>query len=117
MTDILLTHSYFLKFDPKELRAAMPYPPLGTITAAAYLRSLDFSVALHDTMLSDSEDELVPVLAAHRPKLVAIYDDGFNYLTKMCLSRMREAAFRMARLAKEAGATVAVFSVWRDLSI
>ena len=110
MTDILLTHSYFLKFDPKELRAAMPYPPLGTITAAAYLRSLGFSVALHDTMLSDSEDELGPALAAHRPKLVAIYDDGFNYLTKMCLSRMREAAFRMARLAKEAGATVAVFS-------
>jgi len=110
MTDILFTHSYFLKFDPKELRAAMPYPPLGTITAAAYLRSLGFSVALHDTMLSASEDELVPALAMHRPGLVAIYDDGFNYLTKMCLSRMREAAFRMAHLAKQAGAKVIVFS-------
>ena len=39
MADVLLTHSYFLKFDPKEHRALMPYLPLGTLYAAAYLRS------------------------------------------------------------------------------
>ena len=39
-----------------------------------------------------------------------IYDDGFNYLTKMCLTNMREAAFRMIKLAKERGCTVIVSS-------
>jgi len=110
MTDVLFTHSYFLQFDPKEQRAGMPYPPLGTLTAAAYLRTFGYSIALHDAMLSHSEDEIVAPLKAHRPRIVAIYDDGFNYLTKMCLSRMREAAFRMSGHAKNAGATVVVFS-------
>ena len=96
MTEILLTHSYFLRFDPKEYRAMMPYPPLGTITAASMLRSAGFGVALHDVMLADSEDEILGALEKHQPRLLIIYDDSFNYLTKMCLSRMREAAFRMA---------------------
>ena len=30
-----------------------------------------------------------------------MYDDGFNYLTKMCLTNMREAAFKMIKLAKK----------------
>ena len=110
MTDVLFTHSYFLRFDPKEQRASMPYAPLGTITAAAFLRSHGFSVGLHDPMLSDSEDEILPALSTHRPKIVALYDDGFNYLTKMCLTRMREAAFRLSAHARMAGCTVIVFS-------
>ncbi|HLA68920.1 MAG TPA: radical SAM protein [Bacteroidota bacterium] len=110
MTEILLTHSYFLRFDPKEYRAMMPYPPLGTITAASMLRSAGFGVALHDVMLADSEDEILGALEKHQPRLLIIYDDSFNYLTKMCLSRMREAAFRMAAHARHMGCTVAVFS-------
>jgi len=110
MTDILFTHSYFLHFDPKEYRTMMPYPPLGTITAASYIRNKGFSVALHDVMLSKSEEEILPALQQHNPKIVVIYDDSFNYLTKMCLSRMREAAFTLARYAKEYGCTVVVFS-------
>ncbi len=110
MAEILLTHSYFLRFDPKEYRAMMPYPPLGTITAAGLLRSRGYEVALHDVMLAESEEEIVVPLSKHRPSLVILYDDSFNYLTKMCLSRMRDAAFRMASLAKEHGCTVAVFS-------
>jgi anaerobic magnesium-protoporphyrin IX monomethyl ester cyclase len=35
-----------------------------------------------------------------------IFDDGFNYLTKMCLTTMREAAFVMQQLARERGAKV-----------
>lgn len=110
MAEILLTHSYFLRFDPKEFRAMMPYPPLGTITAASLLRSEGFSVALHDVMLTESEEEINEAIGRHQPKLVVIYDDSFNYLTKMCLSRMREAAFRMASYAKKHGCTVIVFS-------
>jgi radical SAM superfamily enzyme YgiQ (UPF0313 family) len=110
MSAVLLTHSYFLHFDPKEYRAMMPYPPLGTLYAAAFLRDRGVSVALHDVLLSTSEEEIVPVIERHRPAIVVIYDDCFNYLTKMCLSRMREAAFVMARLAKDRGCTVVIFS-------
>ncbi len=110
MTEVLFTHSYFLRFDPKEQRALMPYPPLGTLYAASYLRQRGFSVALHDVMLATNEEEIIPAIEHHRPTLLLIYDDQFNYLTKMCLSRMREAAFTMTRLAKERGCLVAIFS-------
>ena len=108
MTDVLLTHSYFIRFDPKQAKAMMPYPPLGTLYAASYLEKLHFSVALFDTMLADSEEEIRVILQRHRPAVVAIYDDDFNYLNKMCLSRMREAAFTMATIAKEYGSFVIV---------
>lgn len=108
MTDILFTHSYFLRFDPKEFKAMMPYPPLGTLYAAAYLRSHGFSVALADSMLADDEEHIAAAIVRHKPRAVVIYDDDFNYLTKMCLTRMREAAFRMAEIARNAGCTVIV---------
>ena len=110
MTDILFTHSYFLRFDPKEYEAMTPYPPLGTLYAAAVAREAGYTVALFDTMLAESEQELVAALEEHTPRYVVIYDDDFNYLTKMCLTRMREAAFRMARIATDFGATVIVHS-------
>jgi anaerobic magnesium-protoporphyrin IX monomethyl ester cyclase len=108
MADILLTHSYLLRFDPKEYQAMMPYPPLGTLYAAASVRRQGFSVALFDSMLATREEDLQPSLALHRPRIVVIYDDDFNYLTKMCLSRMRQAAFTMSALAREAGCTVII---------
>jgi len=108
MTDVLFTHSYFLRFDPKEESAMMPYPPLGTLYAAAVARQHGYSVALFDTMLASGEDEIVRSLHSHRPRVLVIYDDDFNYLTKMCLSRMREAAFRLSALGKESGCTIVV---------
>ncbi len=110
MTDVLLTHSYFLRFDPKEFQGMMPYPPLGTMIAANVLRNAGMTVALHDVMFSADEKEITQALASSTPKMVVIYDDSFNYLTKMCLSRMREAAFRLAGHAKAAGCVTAVFS-------
>ena len=38
MTDVLLGQSYYLRFDPKLFAAMQPYPPLGTLYAAAYQR-------------------------------------------------------------------------------
>jgi anaerobic magnesium-protoporphyrin IX monomethyl ester cyclase len=110
MADILLTHSYFLRFDPKQFRALMPYPPLGTLYAGAVLRNNGFSIALFDSMLAESEEELREALRVHQPNIVVIYDDDFNYLTKMCLSRMRTAAFRLSEIAKKFGAIVIVHS-------
>src|SRR5712692_6489934 len=108
MADVLLTHSYFLKLDPKEYKARMPYPPLGTLYAASYLESKNYSVALFDSMLADCESDILKSIKLHNPKIVIMYDDDFNYLTKMCLGRMRTAAFVLSRLAKEQGCTVVV---------
>ena len=108
MIDVLLTHSYFLRFDPKEFEAMMPYPPLGTLYAASVARRRGYSVALFDSMLAEREADIVPMISSHKPRVVVIYDDDFNYLTKMCLTRMREAAFRISRLSKDAGCTVIV---------
>jgi radical SAM superfamily enzyme YgiQ (UPF0313 family) len=106
--DVLFTHSYFLHFDPKEYKAMMPYPPLGTMYAASTARNAGYSVSLFDSMLAASEEEILAQLDAHRPNVVVIYDDDFNYLTKMCLTRMREAAFKLATIAKKKGCVVIV---------
>ncbi len=108
MADILLANSYFLKHDPKEYRNMNLYAPLGTLYAAAYLKSKGYEVALFDTMLADSEEDLKKDLIKHKPKIFVVYDDVFNYLTKMCLTRMRDAAFRMSEIAKEFGCKVIV---------
>jgi anaerobic magnesium-protoporphyrin IX monomethyl ester cyclase len=110
MAKVLLTHSYFLRFDPKQWKQQQPYPPLGTMYAAAVLREAKHTVSLLDTMFAESADEIIAALGDDRPDVVVIYDDGFNYLTKMCLTNMREAAFRMTRLAKEKGCKVIVSS-------
>jgi radical SAM superfamily enzyme YgiQ (UPF0313 family) len=107
---ILFTHSYFLRFDEKQWRTMQPYAPLGTLTAAAWLRQHGYEVGLHDVMFLRGPQEIKPVLQSFRPDMLVIYDDGFNYLTKMCLTNMREAAFEMIRLAKEQGCLVAVSS-------
>lgn len=108
MTDVLLTHSFFLHFDPKQEKAQMPYPPLGMLYAARYLQVNGFTVNMFDAMLASSEEELRHALNRFKPRLLAIYDDDFNYLTKMCLMRMREAAFRMTAIAKAHGIPVIV---------
>jgi anaerobic magnesium-protoporphyrin IX monomethyl ester cyclase len=110
MSKILFTHSYFYRFDPKQWKAKQPYPPLGTLYGAAYLRSKGYEVSLFDTNLKETPDEIVPTLKEEKPKYLVIYDDGFNYLTKMCLTNMRGAAFRLAELGKAAGCTVIVSS-------
>src|SRR5512140_2853149 len=110
MADVLFTHSYFLRYDPKEFRAMTPYPPLGTLYAAAFAREKGHSVALFDSMLAGSEEELKAAIETHRPKVLVIYDDDFNYITQMCLTRMRDAAFTMSEIASRAGCCVVVHS-------
>lgn len=110
MKRVLFTHSYFLRFDPKQWKMQQPYPPLGTISAAAFLRNRNFPVELFDPMFAQSAKEIVPSLGKFQPDVLVIYDDGFNYLTKMCLTNMREAAFEMIRLAKERSIQVIVNS-------
>ena len=108
MTTVLLGQSYYLRFDPKEWEAMKPYPPLGTMYAASFLRQHGYDVRFYDAMLASSEAEWEAALDVNLPAYAVIYEDGFNYLSKMCLTRMREAAFTMARAAKTRGCTVLV---------
>ena len=86
MPDLLFAQSYYLRFDPKLWEAMQPYPPLGTLYAASYARSKGYSVALFDAMLAESENEWASALDEHKPKYAIIFEDNFNYLSKMCLS-------------------------------
>ncbi len=107
---ILFSHSYFLRFDPKQWATAQPYAPLGTLYAAAMLRDSGYEVKLFDTMFAERPGEVVDHLRQFGPDIFVICDDGFNYLTKMCLTNMREAAFTMIEIAKANGCTVIVSS-------
>ncbi len=106
MKKILFTHSYFYKFDSKQWNTHQPYLPLGTIYAAAVMREAGYNVSLFDTALIDTPELILPVIKKDKPDYLVIYDDGFNYLTKMCLTNMREAAFRIAEIAKQNGIIV-----------
>ena len=110
MKQILFSHSYFLRFDPKQWATGQPYAPLGTLYATALMRENDYEVSLFDTMFARQPEEVVPYLEKNKPDLFVLYDDGFNYLTKMCLTNMREAAFKMIKLAKQRGCTVIISS-------
>jgi anaerobic magnesium-protoporphyrin IX monomethyl ester cyclase len=108
MLSILLGHSYFLRLDPKQWQRAKPYPPLATLQVAARLRALGHRVDFFDAMLADGVGEYERQLHGLEPQVVLLYEDNYNFLTKMCLERMREAACRMVALARHAGARVIV---------
>src|SRR5713101_3196290 len=96
---VLFSHSYFLNLDDKQLNTKSPYPPLATLYAAAYLREKGFEVRIADLQFSKYPNEIEQYIREFKPDIFVIYDDGFNYLTKMCLTNMREAAFAMQQVA------------------
>lgn len=110
MATVLLSNTYFLSFDQKQQRLMQPYPPLGTLYAAAVLRQKGYEVALHDTMLAKSVTDIIPVFEKEKPVFFVIYDDGFNYLTKMCLTNMRDAAYEMIAIARQYGCIIILSS-------
>jgi anaerobic magnesium-protoporphyrin IX monomethyl ester cyclase len=109
MLPILVCHSYFSRLDPKQLERAKPYPPLATLHVAALLRAQGHAVHLFDAMLAEPED-FEPRLREIRPRLLVLYEDHYNFLTKMCLGRMRRAACEMIRIARRLEARVIVSS-------
>ncbi|HKI47647.1 MAG TPA: radical SAM protein [Balneolales bacterium] len=108
MTKVLLGQSYYLRFDAKLWRARQPYPPLGTLYAASLLRSNGYKVSFFDAMIAESETEWAQALDREGPDFAVLYEDNFNYLSKMCLLRMREAAFKMIDMAKIRGIPIVV---------
>lgn len=110
MRHILFTHPYFLGLDSKQAQAGLPYPPLGTLYAASLMREKGYTVSLFDAMFARNASEMLPELEAKRQDYFVVYADGFNYLTKMCLTNMRDETLRMIQIARDWGCTVIVSS-------
>ena len=107
MLSILVGHSYFLRLDPKQLERAKPYPPLATLQVAALLREGGHRVAFFDAMLAQGMAEYEAQLVG-APQVVVLYEDNFNFLSKMCLAAVRAACCEMIGAARRRGARVIV---------
>jgi anaerobic magnesium-protoporphyrin IX monomethyl ester cyclase len=92
MTDILLGHAYFLKYDVIERRVMKPYPPLGILYLSAFLKREGFSVDIFDATFRDFGDFEATVKRV-RPQIVGLYA---NIIT-------RDNVLRLAQIAKANG--------------
>src|SRR3954452_22326011 len=107
MVDVLLTHSNHTFHDEKQVAKMQPYPPLQTLLAASVLRDSGLSVCFFDPTFESPEAAFESLLALHQPKLIVVCEDGFNFLSKMCLNRNRQLAFWMAQVARDRGIATA----------
>jgi radical SAM superfamily enzyme YgiQ (UPF0313 family) len=89
MSDLLLTHGYFLFEDEKEIQIMRPYPTLGLLYVSAYLRRAGFDVEIFDATFA-SREQLLARLAQSRG-VVGIYT---NLLTRRPVLDMIAAAKR-----------------------
>lgn len=105
---VLFGHGHLLRYDVKQHEIGKPYPPLATLFAAAHLRAQGHVVALYDPMLDEDTAGFRPALDRVRPAVVVLYDDAFNWFTKMCLGRMRVAARALCAEAHAGGLPVIV---------
>ena len=110
MGGVLFTHCNHLYFDRKQVRKMQPYPPLQTLVAAACVRREGWEAQLFDSTFHAPEEGFRRALRDQMPEVLVICEDHFNFLTKMCLVRNRELAFRMGQMAREAGIPVVVAS-------
>ncbi len=108
MARLLIGSVYFLRLDPRRWEEMQPFPPLATLTAAAYMRAQGHDVTFFDAMLAESAATWSSMAERIRPDVAVLYDDNFNYLSKMCLTNMRDAAIAMIGAAKAVNAKVIV---------
>ena len=108
MPGVLLTHSNHLFSDRKQVEKMQPYPPRQTLMAAAVLRGHGIPVALFDPTLVSPAEGFPAALEFHQPDLVVVCEDDFNFLSKMCLARNRELAFRMSEQARQRSVPIVV---------
>ena len=94
MSDLVLTHGYFLFEDEKEVQIMRPYPTLGLLYISAFLRRAGFDVEIFDTTFAERR-ELFERLALGRGVL-GIYT---NLMT-------RKPVLEIVAAAKRGGWTV-----------
>src|SRR5439155_5967858 len=111
MTDVLLGHAYFLKYDLIEQRVMKPYPPLGILYLSAYLKRAGFGVEVFDATFRDFTD-FESTVRRLKPRIVGLYA---NIIT-------RENVFRLAKIPKASGGEFGLLagpdaSDWSDGSL
>ena len=72
MSDVLLTHGYFLFEDEKEIQIMKPYATLGILYVSAWLRRAGFDVEVFDATFASRED-LFRRLAEKSAGVLGIY--------------------------------------------
>jgi radical SAM superfamily enzyme YgiQ (UPF0313 family) len=92
MTDLILTHGYFLYEDPKELQILKPYVPLGILYICSHLRNKGFNVEVFDTTFS-TMGALKHFLETESPSMLGVYA---NLMT-------RKKVVEILRLARQTG--------------
>ncbi|HET9215880.1 MAG TPA: cobalamin-dependent protein, partial [Terriglobia bacterium] len=90
--DLLLTHGYFLREDPKEQQIMKPYVPLGILYITSHLRARGFDVQVFDSTFN-SRDQLQRILRSEKPAVLGIYA---NLMT-------RGSVLQIIQAAREAG--------------
>lgn len=101
---VLISHSYFLKYDPKEEKNHKPFPPLAPLYLSALIKQeLNLDIEFYDVMFDTDWSKLAQKINKYEPDVLIIYDDDFNYLTKMCLENMRNAIFKTLDKIKKTG--------------
>ncbi|HKW26531.1 MAG TPA: radical SAM protein [Terriglobales bacterium] len=86
--DLLLTHGYFLREDPKELQIMKPYVPLGILYLCSHLRQKGFKVEVFDSTFSTYQD-LLFTLEHTPPAVLGIYA---NLMTRPNVVKILQAA-------------------------
>jgi radical SAM superfamily enzyme YgiQ (UPF0313 family) len=98
MANVLLCNPLFLNQSAEERAAGSPYFPLGLLYLAAYIRERGHQVSVFDGTFAAGEADFVEALQEIRPDVVGI----------TALMPTKEAALRLAQLAKATGTTVIV---------
>lgn len=70
--DVVLTHGFYVREDPKELEVMRPYPPLGILYIHAYLRRAGLNPEIHDVTFLTHDDTRAR-LRSGPPGVIAIY--------------------------------------------
>jgi anaerobic magnesium-protoporphyrin IX monomethyl ester cyclase len=94
VSDLLLTHGYFLFEDEKELQIMRPYPTLGLLYISAYLRRAGFDVDIFDSTF------------AHRQQLVDRLAKGSGVVGIYTNLMTRRPVLEIVGIAKRYGWTV-----------
>lgn len=110
MARILVGSVYFLRLDPVRWAEHQPFPPLGTLYAVSTLRDAGHETHFFDAMIAEGVEDWDAALRRVQPDIVVLFDDNFNYLSKMCLAAMRQAALRMIASAKSDGVKIFICS-------
>jgi radical SAM superfamily enzyme YgiQ (UPF0313 family) len=88
MSELLLTHGYFLSDDEKERNIMKPYPPLGLLYLSAYLKAQGHSVEIYDSTFGQRSELCAKFREAPRG-IVGIYT---NLVTRRSVLEIVHAA-------------------------